>query len=109
MHHLKPTLIAALGLSLALASSATWGQASVLSKAVRTSESMEPALSLPEQDAAAAKMLADLVARTGKRPNIVWFLIDDMGYGDPGVFGGGGAIGAATPNMPIWIGWPERA
>jgi arylsulfatase len=26
-------------------------------------------------------------------------MIDDMGYGDPGAFGGGEAIGAATPNM----------
>ena len=29
----------------------------------------------------------------------MWFLIDDMGYGDPGAFGGGAAVGAATPNM----------
>ncbi|MBN9021193.1 MAG: sulfatase-like hydrolase/transferase, partial [Rhizobiales bacterium] len=71
----------------------------MLSKAVRTSQSMEPALAFPEQDAAAEKKLADFVARTGKRPNIVWLLIDDMGYGDPGVYGGGAMIGAATPNM----------
>ena len=67
----------------------------MLSKAVRTSESMEPALSFPEQDEAAARKLAEFVARTGKRPNIVWFVVDDMGYGDPGVLGGG----AATPSM----------
>ena len=34
-----------------------WGQASVLSKAVRTSESMEPALSHPEQAKAAQQKL----------------------------------------------------
>lgn len=90
---------AALATALALATTAAFGQASVLSKAVRTSESMEPALAFPEQEATAAKKLADFVARTGKRPNIVWFVIDDMGYGDPGVFGGGAAIGAATPNI----------
>ena len=72
---------------------------SVLSKAVRTSDSMEPALGYPEQDRVAAKKLADLFAKTGKRPNIVWFVIDDMGYGDPGAYGGGAAVGAATPNM----------
>jgi len=74
-------------------------QASTLSKAIRTSESMEPALAQSEQDLAARKMLADLQSKTGKRPNIVWLLIDDMGWGDPGVYGGGAAIGAATPNI----------
>lgn len=72
---------------------------SVLSKAIRTSESMEPALSHPEQGRAAQQKLDALRAKTGRRPNIVWLLIDDMGYGDPGTFGGGVTIGAATPNM----------
>ncbi|MBH1974169.1 MAG: arylsulfatase, partial [Rhodobacteraceae bacterium] len=53
----------------------------------------------PDQDAVAAAKLAEFEARTGKKPNIVILLIDDMGYGDPGAFGGGEAIGAATPNM----------
>lgn len=72
---------------------------SVLSKAERTSESMEPALVHTDQATAAQKKLDDLLARTGRRPNIVWLVVDDMGYGDPGAFGGGAAIGAATPNM----------
>jgi arylsulfatase A-like enzyme len=72
---------------------------SVLSKAERVSESMEPALVHPDQAAAAQAKLDALFAQTGKRPNIVWFVVDDMGYGDPGAFGGGAAIGAATPNM----------
>ncbi len=84
---------------LSLAGPAAMGQASVLSKAARTSESMEPALSLPAQEQAARKKLDQLRAKTGKRPNIVWLLVDDMGFGDPGAFGGGAAIGAATPNM----------
>jgi len=78
---------------------ACFAQASTLSKAVRVSESMEPALSFPAQEQAAQKKLDALRARTGKTPNIVWLLIDDMGYGDPGAFGGGALIGAATPNM----------
>ena len=86
-------------LSLLAFTGAALAQASVLSKAVRTSESMEPALSRPEQDRAALKKLAELQAKTGRRPNIVWLLIDDMGWGDPGVYGGGAAIGAATPNI----------
>ena len=84
---------------LALCSRELFAQASVLSKAVRTAENMEPALSRPEQDRAALKKLTDLQAKSGKRPNIVWLLVDDMGWGDPGVYGGGAAIGAATPNM----------
>jgi arylsulfatase len=72
---------------------------SVLSKAIRTSESMEPALVHQDQAASAQQRLDALMAKTGKRPNIVWFVVDDMGYGDPGVYGGGAAVGAATPNM----------
>ncbi len=86
-------------LIVGMSSGSGYAQASVLSKAVRTSESMEPALARPEQEAVAAKKLSELLTRTGKRPNIVWLLVDDMGYGDPGAFGGGASIGAATPNI----------
>jgi arylsulfatase len=84
---------------LLLPAAATLTHASTLSKAERTSESMEPALSFPEQEQATAKKLADLRTRFGQPPNIVWLVIDDMGWGDPGVYGGGAAIGAATPNI----------
>ncbi len=60
---------------------------------------MEPAIPRPEQDKAVADRLAALEKKTGKKPNIVWIIVDDMGYGDPGCYGGGKAIGAATPNM----------
>ncbi len=73
--------------------------ASTLSKAVMSQENMEPSVQRPEQDKVAAKKLAELHTKTGKRPNIVWLIVDDMGWGDPGVYGGGAAIGAATPNM----------
>jgi len=72
---------------------------STLSKAERIRDNLEPAVSHAEQAKAAREKLNALLKAKGKRPNIVWFLIDDMGYGDPGAFGGGEAIGAATPNM----------
>src|SRR5229473_3642659 len=98
IHHstLSRTLVSALAI---LAASSCLAGESTLSKAVRTSDSMEPALSFPAQEQAAQRKLDALRARTGKRPNIVWLLIDDMGYGDPGAFGGGAMTGAATPNM----------
>jgi arylsulfatase A-like enzyme len=82
-----------------LGATTAFGQGSALDRAVRISETMEPAIPRPEQDAAVTKKLAALEARTGKKPNIVWIIIDDMGYGDPGCYGGGAAIGAATPNI----------
>lgn len=74
-------------------------QAQTFDRSVRTSENFEPSIPHPEQDKSVAKKLADLEKKTGKKPNIVWLIVDDMGYGDPGCYGGGAAIGAATPNM----------
>ena len=85
--------------ALLLSSAAGVLAQSVLSKAERTSESMEPTLAFPDQQQAAQAKLDALRSATGKRPNIVWIVIDDMGYGDPGAYGGGAAIGAATPNI----------
>lgn len=34
-----------------------------------------------------------------RRPNVLIFLVDDMGWGDFGPFGGGAAVGAATPTV----------
>lgn len=76
-------------------------QASTLSRAVEIADNRQPAIPRPGQDAAAAEKLAAFEARTGQKPNILIFLVDDMGYGDPGAFGGGAAIGAATPNMDM--------
>ena len=72
---------------------------SALSKAVRKTENVEPALRHPDQEEAAVAKLTALAKEKGKRPNIVWLLIDDMGWGEPGCYGGGDVVGAATPNM----------
>lgn len=85
---------------LALASAATSALAqSTLNRSVRTAENREPAIPRPEQDKVAAAKLAALEKKTGRKPNIVWLLVDDMGYGDPGCYGGGKATGADTPHM----------
>ncbi|MGE0054371.1 MAG: arylsulfatase [Hyphomicrobium sp.] len=95
----RNVLIAAAAAILSITPTACLAQASVLSKATRTSGSMEPALSFPAQQQAAQKKLDELRTKTGKQPNVVWFVVDDMGWGDPGSYGGGEAIGAATPNI----------
>lgn len=87
-------LLASLLVVLAVPSSAQ-----KFDRSVRLSENMEPTIPRPIQDAAAAERLAALRKRTGKSPNIVWIVVDDMGYGDPGCYGGGALVGAATPNI----------
>jgi arylsulfatase A-like enzyme len=38
-------------------------------------------------------------ASTGRKPNIVFILTDNLGYGEPGCFGGGTLRGAPTPRI----------
>lgn len=56
---------------------------------------LEPAIPHSDQDKEAKGKLAKL----SKKPNILIILVDDMGYGDIGVYGGGYAVGAPTPYM----------
>lgn len=51
------------------------------------------------QDAKADKKLADLKKRFGKRPNIIYILTDDIGWGELGWQGGGKHRGAPTPSL----------
>jgi len=53
-------------------------------KAVVTSENMEPAIIHPAQSAAAQKKLNAYKQKTGRTPNILIFIVDDMGWGDIG-------------------------
>lgn len=68
-------------------------------KDVKPSDNMYPVVLHPEQDAAAQKKLASLAQKTGKKPNVLIFLMDDVGWMDPGFNGGGESLGNATPNM----------
>jgi arylsulfatase len=67
--------------------------------AVKPAPNMYPVVQHPEQDKAAQDKLAALAQKTGKKPNIMIFLLDDVGWGDPGFNGGGVAVGNATPDM----------
>jgi arylsulfatase len=66
---------------------------------VPVAANMEPVIPHDEQLAAARARLAELEQKTGKKPNILIFLMDNVGYGDLGIYGGGLMSGAPTPNM----------
>jgi LysM repeat protein len=72
---------------------------SLTMKDVKPADNMYPVLQRPEQLKAAQAKLAALQKKTGKKPNIFIFLMDDTGYMDPGFNGGGTAVGNATPSM----------
>ena len=93
---LASIMVLMLGINHTVAEQETSG----LSRAVIVAENRQPAIPRPEQDAIANKLLADLKTRHGKTPNILWLVVDDMGFGDiGGPWGGGAHIGAATPNI----------
>lgn len=65
----------------------------------KIADNMEPVIMHPEQDKQAQQKLAALEKKIGKKPNILIFLVDDVGWMDPGFNGGGEAVGNPTPNM----------
>jgi arylsulfatase A-like enzyme len=62
-------------------------------------DNMEPVMVHPEQDKEAQGKLTAIEKRFKKKPNILIFILDDVGWMDPGFNGGGEAIGNPTPNM----------
>ncbi len=71
----------------------------LVAETVQIAPNMEPVIPHDDQAAAAKKRLADLEKKTGKKPNILIFLMDNVGYGDVGINGGGLLAGAPTPNF----------
>ena len=68
-------------------------------KTVRVAENVEPAFVHAGQVALAQRKMQEFVARRGKAPNFLIYLMDDVGWGDFGCYGGGVAVGAPTPNF----------
>ncbi|HET6537561.1 MAG TPA: sulfatase-like hydrolase/transferase [Sphingopyxis sp.] len=62
-------------------------------------ENMEPVMYHPDQQDEARRKLAELEKKTGKKPNILVFILDDVGWMDFGFNGGGESIGAPTPDV----------
>jgi len=68
-------------------------------RATKLADNLYPVIPHPDQEQQARSKLAALESRTGKRPNILIFLLDDVGWMDPGFNGGGIAVGNETPVM----------
>lgn len=71
----------------------------LLAETTRLHPNRESAIINPTQEDAVRTKLEKLYAKTGKRPNIVIVLMDDVGWGDWGSYGGGASVGAPTPNL----------
>ena len=71
----------------------------IAASTTRVAEHREPAFVHEAQEAAAKARLDEYIARTGRRPNVLVILFDDVGWGDFGCYGGGVAVGAPTPNI----------
>jgi len=71
----------------------------IVEPTVRVAPHREPQFVHDGQDGAAAQRLDDYRSRRGRAPNVLVVLFDDVGWGDFGCYGGGGAVGAPTPNI----------
>jgi arylsulfatase len=68
-------------------------------KRIQFAENMEPVIVHTQDQEEAVEKLTEAWRKFGKRPNILIFMMNKVGYGDLGAFGGGTAIGAPTPHM----------
>ncbi len=70
----------------------------IVAEPARERDSLEPRFILAAQEQRAAASL-EAYRASGRRPNVLVVLFDDVGWGDFGCYGGGVAVGAPTPNI----------
>ncbi|MFT3924314.1 MAG: sulfatase-like hydrolase/transferase [Myxococcales bacterium] len=68
-------------------------------KPVAPAPNMEPMIQHPEQEREVRDRLAALEKKIGKKPNLLFFMLDDVGWMDVGFNGGGASVGNPTPNL----------
>jgi arylsulfatase A-like enzyme len=74
------------------------GHDPIASPSVTLADNREPIFRHPAQDAEAQRRIAEYAAKHGgRKPNVLIVLMDDVGWGDFGCYGGGVAVGAPTP------------
>jgi arylsulfatase A-like enzyme len=71
----------------------------VTAETARLADHRKPVLDHRDQRTVAERKLAELRIRTGRAPNLLLILMDDVGWGDFGCYGGGAMVGAPTPNI----------
>ena len=76
------------------------GHDPIATPAVTYADNREPVFRHAAQDAEAQRRIADYASRHGgRKPNVLIVLMDDVGWGDFGCYGGGVAVGAPTPHI----------
>lgn len=78
-----------------------WEDAIVLETKGKWLDGRTPYLVHEKQMEEAKKKLAELEKKTGKKPNFLIVLLDDVGWMDLGFNGGGITVGSPTPQMDI--------
>src|SRR3974377_1438271 len=71
----------------------------IASTTLRIRDNLEPTFVHADEVETAKRKLTDHRARRKKLPNLLIFMMDDVGWGDFGCYGGGVAVGAPTPNF----------
>ncbi|WJD51098.1 sulfatase-like hydrolase/transferase [Enterobacter sp. PGRG2] len=71
----------------------------MVTKTTTLADNMMPVIYNAGQEKETAQKLAELEKKTGKKPNILVFIMDDVGWMDVGFNGGGVAVGNPTPDI----------